>query len=1170
MESEDKDTERDIHDTGLIRDYLLCRLVDDAIIDSVERAQMTDDAYAATVDGVEEDIIEEYLEGTLDADEKKGFDLRLRNSDEFRQKVTLVRGLKEIAARSLNAAQPVPVRSSWGFPRISFAFRFAAVAAVVIVGALGWWYLVRPDEGELAYAQLQRSVAGRRIADGRTSIETTYSPLITTRGAGQPSPTPNREFLSARAALLKSAVDAPNDPAIRHAVGLMHLVEGDPAGAIAAMQEAEKLGSANAALLSDIGAAYLARSSASTASDEQRTRDQALALDYVDKALAADPTRIEALFNRAAILESLGTTLKAKEAWNNYLTEDPNSEWAAEARKRLERLERTTGGHSPGEVLNDFLAAYDANDHERAWKIVSETKELITGTAVFFQLAEGWLEAETQGRKDLAERNLAAMRYIGRLETERGGDKYFQDLSEYFVAVGDADMVRLAEARRLSALGYRSLDPPNWTTALENFESARTVFTDAGNVWEADLAEFQIGYVLTQLRRIDESVTRLQELDKKAQAKQYRWISSMANGWIASNFSLKGEHSTAIAFNKRSLELAEAVGDTLGTQKAIGQLTNQYVRLGNDPRVLEMIGRNISENPGYFLSPRQRSRNLLFASQGLWRSGNLAASAAFAEEQVVLARDVLQNQWLTHSAFLNLATIHARRGNHAAALAAAEECLLRASTFEDETMRRRLGVQSDLLYADVLREGGNCAEATGSYDRVIRDYGLHEFVTSLYSARKGRLLCSIEMGLSDQVVSEMEEIAALFEKNRRMIENEAQVNIFFDSEQVVYDAATEYAYAKMNDPALAFQYSESSRANALLTQIDSRSENIPPSGPIPDEVVVLYFSVLTDRTLVWAIDSEGSTAVSVPVGREELTAKVRAFSTSIHERAFSVEQSETLYELLIAPVWSKVGEKKVLCVIPDKSLFGLSFAALRSRDAGRFLVEDIALLYSPSLRVFDRLTAELKAKPAPPAELITAIGASQFDRSADPSLNRIPEADEEAKVVAAMYAERRVLTGKDAVRSDLWKSLSESTIVHFAGHFVSNKTEPGLSRLLLADGHITVDEVFRAGKAAPRLVVLSACESGVERYYAGEGMIGASRGFLAAGVPQVIGTHWAVDSAASGDLMAGFHRARTQSNLSAAEALRRAQIEKIQDPSEKQREPYFWAGFMPVGGYSSI
>ena len=65
-----------------------------------------------------------------------------------------------------------------------------------------------------------------------------------------------------------------------------------------------------------------------------------------------------------------------------------------------------------------------------------------------------------------------------------------------------------------------------------------------------------------------------------------------------------------------------------------------------------------------------------------------------------------------------------------------------------------------------------------------------------------------------------------------------------------------------------------------------------------------------------------------------------------------------------------------------------------------------------------------------------------------------------------------------------------------------------------------------------KLVVLSACQTGVEGYYNSEGLIGMSRTFLASGVPLVIASQWKVDSDATAKLMKDFHRYRRQENLS--------------------------------------
>lgn len=52
------------------------------------------------------------------------------------------------------------------------------------------------------------------------------------------------------------------------------------------------------------------------------------------------PPRAEAWFNLALAAEALGDTSRAREIWTKYLALDPSSDWAAEARRHLEKLNR--------------------------------------------------------------------------------------------------------------------------------------------------------------------------------------------------------------------------------------------------------------------------------------------------------------------------------------------------------------------------------------------------------------------------------------------------------------------------------------------------------------------------------------------------------------------------------------------------------------------------------------------------------------------------------------------------------------------------------------------------------------------------------------------------------------------------------------------------------------
>jgi CHAT domain-containing protein len=103
----------------------------------------------------------------------------------------------------------------------------------------------------------------------------------------------------------------------------------------------------------------------------------------------------------------------------------------------------------------------------------------------------------------------------------------------------------------------------------------------------------------------------------------------------------------------------------------------------------------------------------------------------------------------------------------------------------------------------------------------------------------------------------------------------------------------------------------------------------------------------------------------------------------------------------------------------------------------------------------------------------------------------------------------------------------------------------------------------------PRLAVLSACSTGVERYYNGEGMIGMARTFLAAGVPVVVASRWPVDTVPTMSLMTKFHEYRRLRKLATVDALRLAQTEIINDNSNQYSHPYYWAPFVTIGGYST-
>jgi CHAT domain-containing protein len=158
--------------------------------------------------------------------------------------------------------------------------------------------------------------------------------------------------------------------------------------------------------------------------------------------------------------------------------------------------------------------------------------------------------------------------------------------------------------------------------------------------------------------------------------------------------------------------------------------------------------------------------------------------------------------------------------------------------------------------------------------------------------------------------------------------------------------------------------------------------------------------------------------------------------------------------------------------------------------------------------------------------------------------------------------------------------MPEANVVHFASHFIRDPISPRRSRLLLAkegqssqteflvNAELTSSEISGLRLKKVKLAVLSACQTGVERYYRGEGASSIARAFITAGVPLVVASLWPVDSEATAELMTRFHRFRKRDGLASIEALRQAQRSMLDEPHSSQTHPYYWAAFNLNGGYA--
>lgn len=335
----------------------------------------------------------------------------------------------------------------------------------------------------------------------------------------------------------------------------------------------------------------------------------------------------------------------------------------------------------------------------------------------------------------------------------------------------------------------------------------------------------------------------------------------------------------------------------------------------------------------------------------------------------------------------------------------------------------------------------------------------------------------------------------------------------------------------------------------------------------PDTTMISYF-VGVDVVHAWIIDPQTLKYVSLPLTRQQLE-KVACWAVRIQggdtvrsmdahdEQCGDGTAAEDAYRLLIEPLRKSVRNPRLL-VVPHGVLHYVPFAALRSPDTNRYLLEDYTITYSPSASALQFL----REKETPMNGSALVLG--------DPvatSGDRLAGAQREANAVGrALGTVPKV--GEAAAESLLYGLGGKYDVVHIAAHALYDAATPLFSHVALAkdaraDGRLEVNDILSAVDfRGVNLVVLSACGTARGSRSGGDEIVGLTRAVLYAGTPGVISTLWDVDDDATADLMIAMYE-DLRNGASVADALRGAQL------SVMKRKPYtdprFWAAFQLNG-----
>lgn len=254
-----------------------------------------------------------------------------------------------------------------------------------------------------------------------------------------------------------------------------------------------------------------------------------------------------------------------------------------------------------------------------------------------------------------------------------------------------------------------------------------------------------------------------------------------------------------------------------------------------------------------------------------------------------------------------------------------------------------------------------------------------------------------------------------------------------------------------------------------------------------------------------------------------------------------------LHTLVVAPLMPLLTQPRLL-LVPYGMLHSLPFHALW--DGEQFLLDRYECAYAPSATLAVQITSE----PLLSAPFSSWAGLALNDPS-------IPGAKDEVMAAAHHFQPAWLYLDAQADQAGLQAAAQQADVLHLATHGLYRPDNPFFSCLKLADGWVDVRTIYRLQLRA-RLVVLSACDSGVGQIRNGDEIIGLARGFLALKARSLVVSLWNVHDASSVFLMDRFYAHLTSDQgVRPAAALRAAQSEAIR----QMLHPYYWAQFLVLG-----
>ena len=1087
---------------------------------------------------------------------------------------------RQIAGAPTQLTRPAKWWQGWHLPRLlgidSVGQRVAiASACLVLIATIGFGsrFVANRNQPATAAKLIARAYTEKRPLDLRIA-GADYAPVRITRGPESSFTSRPPSLLKAEALIAAQIASHPSDPSWLQAQGQADLLEGRDDAAIDALRRALELEPHSSAYLIDLASAYFQRSES-----DDRKDDLGEAYECLSRALKLRPDDPVALFNRAIVAEHQFLFHQALDDWDHYLTVDPRSQWADEARKRADALRQKLKEHESHArpLLSPEQVAAAATDPNIASAIDQRVEEYLN-EAIVSWLPQAFPEAGSSvkgikaagpGVDPVVSR---ALFFLADLTHQRHGDRWLSDL------LNGSTAPHYQQAAVALARAVKGNNAGDYDVAGQQADLAERIFQTSGNTAGVLRARFERVFV-------DQLTARTEECRRKATTALAQ-SERFAYPWLQIQFGLEKAVCSFGGFDIGGDERATALALDRARISGYGALylraayfaADDKLATGDRLRGTALIDQGLER---YWSAQIPALRGYGFyigLADSAGAAGQVNLRAAALGEGVALLDsdpDLLQRAIVSHefaTAAMAAGLRQTAEREYAAAgrlfAAAPRNRKSEADAIEIEILSARLEARTDRLDDAIVR-------LTAIQDRV-RGFS-KMFLSQFFYSTLGEL--QLRRHRDVEAEQALQPALALAEQGLASLNSEAERTDWSKKAAPAYLALSEAELAQgRSQDALATYESYLGAPQRVATGTDlhpllswpSTSDALVSRLPLLTGETVLAYAALPGGLAIWVYDNRGINYRWIPQSIDSLQELADRFhdltADPTSEPVALRRDSRSLYEALIAPAEQYLVPGRTLVIEADGWLARVPFEALLDSN-NHYLIERASIVHSLGqdsqelLRSRDTNNAGISSEM--PALVVGSTASSKQD-----GLVPLSDVAGEATTVAAGFHSVRVLEGREATLGAIRSDLPGTVVFHFSGHALAAPQRTGL--LVEGEGHaadgrsatvtlLDATAVRQLGLQSLQLAVLSACST-ASGGRSSSGFDSVTDAFVRSGVPHVVATRWAVDSTQA--FIADFYR-DALSGQNVSEAIRSASRKMLADP--RTSHPYYWAAFAAYG-----